>query len=187
MARLNGPVRPSWFFRGMVSRIWCRVRYWRLFRLRYPLSPTTRCGRHLGRPGPIRLTAPLAMSWSNMLASCRWPGGRRNVMSLPPLSARTCTVVLNPPRRRPSASPAGSLFWPPPRADAPAPWCHRRSALPSRSCPPHRPGFVLPPRYAPNSRLCATARNGWPPWTRGHSAQANPARERRCAESTRGH
>jgi hypothetical protein len=51
-------------------------------------------------------------------------------MSLPPPSARTCTLVLNPPRLRPSASPSWPLFLPPPRADVPAPWSHQRNELP---------------------------------------------------------
>jgi hypothetical protein len=108
-------------------------------------------------------------------------------MSLPPPSARTCTVVLNPPRLRPRASTSGSLFLPPPHAEAPGPWCHQRNAPPSRSCHQHRPGFARSQRCAPKFRPCATGRSGWPPWTRGHSARVNPARERRCAKSTRCH
>jgi hypothetical protein len=109
-------------------------------------------------PGEILANLPAAVPFvaddairSPILASWRWPGVRGKVMSLPPPCAHTCTFVLNPPRLRPNASSYGSLFLPQPRADAPGLWSHSRSAPPTRSCSPHRPGFA---KMACRNQVC---------------------------------
>jgi hypothetical protein len=112
MRRANGPVRLSFVLRGMVSRIPCRRAYCRIRRPLYPLSPTTRRGRHLGRPGPRRFTAPLSSNMGKMRASCRCPGVNTKVNSWPFPSARRWTLVLNPPWLRPNASVSGAFFCP---------------------------------------------------------------------------
>lgn len=56
----------------------------RIYRLLYPLWPTIRWGRCLGRPHPFRLTAPLAMRYGKTTASWRWPVVKIRVSSVPP-------------------------------------------------------------------------------------------------------
>src|ERR671917_1940849 len=83
-----------------------------------PSHPTTRCGLSLGlHLAPF--TTPWAINWGNTGASWRWPGVSTRVISLPPPSARRCTLVLQPPWLRPKASPSGFSPWLPPRADGP--------------------------------------------------------------------
>ena len=140
MTRSNGPVRRSSSRRGMVIRMPRRRQYRRFFRLLYPLSPTTRLGRCFARPQPTRLTAPCSINGSKTVVSCCCPGVRTRVISLPLPSARTCSLVLNPPRLRPRASSfAESPLLPQQHAGGLAPRCHRRNALPNRSGLRHRP------------------------------------------------
>ena len=49
-----------------------------------------------GRPAPLRLPAPLAMRWGKTTASCRWPGVKSRVKSVPAPSARRWTFVPSP-------------------------------------------------------------------------------------------
>lgn len=187
MARSKGPVRASFCLRGIVMRIPCRRRYWRIVRLLYALSPATRRGRRFGRPRLHRLTAPLVIKGSKAMASCRWPGVRTSVMSLPPPSARRWTLVLKPPWLRPSASASAPLFLPQRPAGGPAPPCHRQSGGPSRAVRRHPPAAGPPQRAGPRGPLGASARSGLPPSARRHSARANRARAPQCAGATRCH
>jgi hypothetical protein len=119
MTRLKGPFRHPFVLRGMVIRLPCWRAYCRIRRLLYPLSPTTRRGRHWGRPGPRRFPAPVSINVGKTKASCRGPGVNTRVNSWPSPSVRRCTLVLNPPWLRPNASVSGSPFLPQPRADEP--------------------------------------------------------------------
>jgi hypothetical protein len=111
MTRLNGPFRHSFVFREIVIRIPGWRAYCRIRRLLYPLSPTTRRGRRLGRPGPRCFTAPVSTNTGKTKASCRCPGVNTRVNSWPSPSVRRCTLVLNPPWLRPKASVSGSPFF----------------------------------------------------------------------------
>jgi hypothetical protein len=77
-----------------------------------PLVPHDAMRSPLGPTRPDYFTAPPAMSWSNTLASWRGPGLRRKVMSLPPPSARTCTLVLKPPGSALALRPPEPFFCP---------------------------------------------------------------------------
>lgn len=70
----------------------------------YDLSPTTRVGRERGRPRPIRLIAPASSDGTNAWESCRSPGVSSSTSGWPCPSTRRCSLVVNPPRLRPSAS-----------------------------------------------------------------------------------
>src|SRR3990172_4056731 len=184
MARSRGPVRPSVSLRGMVMRTLC-WRQWRLIlRLLYALSPATRFGRIFGRPRPARLTAPPSMSDSKTVASLRCPGVSTIIMSLPPPSARRCTLVLNPPWLRPKASVFGSPLLPQPRADGPGRWCRLHSGSPNLYGPQHRPVLAPWQRGGPRCQPYASGRSGWQQSARNHSAPADLAREPLCAGPT---
>src|SRR5882724_10638200 len=151
--------------------------------LLYPLSPTTRWGRRLGRPGPRRSTAPASMSCSKTTASCRCPGVRARVISWPPPAARRWTVVLKPPRLRPKASDSGSLLLPQPQADGLGSWCHRDHGYPSSAGHGRRLGLAPPRRAAPRCQPAASDRSDWRRCATDHSVRADPATGPRCAES----
>jgi len=176
MLRSKGPERCSLRLCGMVMRIPRRRRVLRNLRLLYPLSPTSRLGRRLGCPLPARLTPPWSNRSSATVASCCWPGVSTKVISCPFPSARTCSLVLNPPWLRPNASVVGSLFLRPPHADAHVPPCHPQNALPSPVVRLGPPVPVRSPRCGPIIRPVPTGRSGWQLWTRGHTVLANHAR-----------
>lgn len=162
-----------------------RCRQWRLILpLLYALSPAVRFGLILGRPRPTRLTEPLSINVSKNAASCRCPGASTIAISLPPPSARKCTLVLNPPWLRPKASLAGSPFLRQPRADALLRWCHPHRGSPNRCAPQPRRGLspwrICGPRFQPY----ASDRSDWQPYSKDRSAQANRARELLSAVST---
>lgn len=188
MARSKGPFRHSFLRRGMVIRILRRRQYRRIFPLLYPLSPATRLGRCLGRPRPTRLTAPCPISGSKTVASCCCPGVKTSVISLPLPSARTCTLVLNPPWLRPRASSfAGSPFLPQQRAGGLSPRCHRHSVLPNRSGLRYQPVAALPPGYDPRSQPSPIGRSGRTPFATGRTAREGRAMGRLFVGSTECH
>ena len=184
MARSKRPERCSLRLCGMVMRMPRRRRVVRSLRLLYPLSPTNRLGRRLGRPFPERLTAPWSNRSSATVASCCWPGVSTKVINRPWPSTRTCSLVLNPPWLRPKASVVGSLFLRPPHADEHVQWCHPQNALPSPVVRPGRPVPVRPPEYDPILQPASTGRSGWLRWTRVHSVPADHARALRCVSPT---
>ena len=148
-----------------------RRRYERIALLLYPLSPTSRWGRCLGRPRPARLTAPPSISSSKATVSCRWPGVNRITIGLPFPSARMWTLVLNPPRLRPSASVSGSPLLHPQRAGVLARWSHPRSVLPSPVGFPRQPLLGLRRIPCPKYQPSASDRIDSLPSTRNHIAQ----------------
>jgi hypothetical protein len=141
----------------------------------------------LGAADPRRLTAPVSRSGSKTVASWRCPGVRMTVMSWPFPSARRWTWVLNPPRLRPRASDAGSLFLPQPRVGGLGSWCHRHHGGPSSVGQRHRLALAPLPRAGSRCPPAANGRSDWPRYATGHSARAAPARGHRCAESIKCH
>ena len=161
MVGSNGPERHSLRLCGIVMRIPRRRSVARNLRLLYPLSPTSRLGRRLGRPPVARWTAPWSSSASATVTSCCWPGVSTKVMMRPLPSTRTWSLVLNPPRLRPKASLSGLLFLPLPRAGARAQPCHRQSVLPNRLVPPGQLPAATRPGYGPITRPVSIGRSGW--------------------------
>ncbi len=159
-------------------RQYCRMR-----RLLYPLSPTTRSGRCLGRPGPARLTAPPSISDSKTRDSCRCPGVSNTDISRPFPSARRWTLVPNPPWLRPSASASWSPFLHPLRAGARERWCHQHSGLPSSLFPAGRRSPAPMSEDGPRRRPCANGRSAWPQSATDRSALAGLATAHLSAES----
>jgi hypothetical protein len=182
MARSKGPVRASVCRLGIVMRIPRCRQYPLIFRLLYPLSPTTLPGSRLGLPLPARFTSPCSMRRSKAVASLRCPGVRTRPKSLPFPSARRWTLVEKPPWLRPSASSfLGSPFWPPLHADGLAPLCRPRSGHASRSC------LLCPPVAGrlqgadPTPLPSSNGRSGQIPWTKGRISRAGPSRVPRYA------
>lgn len=174
-------------FFAIVNRIPRRRRKRRIGPPQYPLSPTMRFGRILGRPQPGCLTAPLVINVSNAVASCRWPGVSTRVMGLPRPSARTWTFVLKPPRPRPNASASGVVFLPQPRADGRGQSSRPRSELPSPVRPGHHPQPATAPKRAPRCQPSASGRSDLTQWSIYHTAQVGLARERPFAVSRGSH
>jgi hypothetical protein len=148
-------------FLAMVNRIPRRRRKRRMGTPQYPLSPAMRWGRIFGRPRPGRLTVPLVIKASKTVASWRCPAVKSRVMGLPWPSARTWTLVLNPPRPRPNASASAVVFLPQLHVGGRARWCHPQSAPPNpaRSGHPLRP--VIEPVSAPRCQPSAIGRSDW--------------------------
>lgn len=167
-------------FLAMVNRIPWRRRKRRMGPPQYPLSPTTRLGRSLGRPRPGRLTAPVVIKASKAVASWRCPAVSTRLSGLPWPSARRWILVLNPPRPRPSTSASGLVFLPQRHAGGRAQSCHPRSGSPN---PVHRARRLQPvaePEYGPRCRPSASGRSGWTRWSIFHTALASRARGHLC-------
>jgi hypothetical protein len=179
----KGPVRHSLTRRGIVIRIFRSRQYSRILRLLYPLSPITLCGRILGCPGPLRLTAPPSISVSNIVASCCCPGVSATVISLPLPSARRCTLVLNPPWLRPNASLVGSPLLRPLHADEPEQLCHQRSGLPSQSSVVRLPFVESRQASCPRFLPFAIDRTWSLPSAKDHTARASLSTVLQFAES----
>lgn len=152
-------------------------KYKRTLRLVYPLSATIRLGNKRGRPHLARLTAPLSMSCSNTVTSCRWPGVSKNVTGLPCPSQRTWILVENPPWLLPKASFSGSPLLHRLRADVLARRCYLRSGRPTLSCLVHLPVAVTPRGYDPTLLPLASGRSDLILFSRSHSVRASLARE----------
>ncbi len=183
MTRSKGPVRVSFFLRGIVILIPRWRQYRLILPLLYPLSPTTRLGLLFGRPRPNRLIAPVSIRDWKVLASCCWPGVTRSEIGLPPPSALRCTLVLNPPRLRPSPSLAESPLLRLLHVGGLARWYHQRSESPSQFVLRHRQSVAHQPRYDPRRLPCASDKSDWQWFPKAHNVQANLAKERRCEES----
>jgi hypothetical protein len=70
---------------------------------KYALSPRTRSGRFLGRPGPARSIRSWLRRWLNMGESLAWSGPVNSTNGLAFPSTRARIFVDNPPRERPIA------------------------------------------------------------------------------------
>ena len=171
----KGPFRHMLRFLAIVNRIPRRRRKWRMGPPQYPLSPAMRWGRIFGRPRPGRLTAPLVIKASKAVASWRCPAVKSRVMGLPWPSARTWTLVLNPPRPRPNASASAVVFLPQLHVGGHARWCHPQSAPPNPARSGHPLRLAIEPVSAPRRQPSANGRSGWIPWSTFHTFLAGHA------------
>src|SRR6478672_1848310 len=171
----------------MVKRIPRRRNKSRTGLPQYPLSPTMRSGRSLGRPLPGRLTPPLESRASTTLASWLWPGVNTSAIKRPWRSVRRWTLVLKPPLLRPRASAAAFVFLPQPHVGGHAQPSHPRSGLPNRSAPVHLLHSVTDSRSDPKCLLLAIDRSGWRRLTKSHIVPACRARVRLSAAPIRYH
>lgn len=181
IALLKGPCRFMFLRLGMVARIPRLRKKVRTGWPQYPLSPTRRPGLFRGRPRPGRLTAPLDSNAGTCLDSAAWPGVRTSVMSLPPPSARRCTLVLNPPRLRPKASAPGVVFLPQLHVDERELSSHPQNGLPN---PAHLPGLLplaAPPEPGPRHPRRASGKTDWQLCAISRTEWANHARVHLCA------
>ena len=133
------------------------------------LSPVRCATRVRGRPRPPgRATRTASTSPTSWRVSASWPGVTRVARLRPRPSQMVGSLVVSPPRDRPSAcwrlawiggSPRCGLQR---RAGGPGPrW--RRSGRPSPAPQPHRPGRARPPRCGPRCRRFASARTACRP------------------------
>jgi hypothetical protein len=173
----KGPLRHMLHLLAMVKRIPRRRRKPRMGAPQYPLSPAMRRGRIFGRPRPGRLTAPWLIKASKAVASWRCPAVKSSVMGLPWPSARRWTLVLNPPRPRPSASAAGVVFLPRLHVGGHGQWCHPRSGLPSPVPPGHLLQPAVEPVSAPRCQPSASDRSDWRLCSTFHTFQAGLSKE----------
>ncbi len=107
-------------------------------------------------------------------------------LAAPPRSARTWSLVLKPPRLRPSARCACPLLrvGPRRRADGYGCWSHPQKAPTSRAAPPHPPAGGAPPTPSARRLPAPTGRLGRPPFPTAHSARAGRAIGCQSREST---
>jgi hypothetical protein len=159
----------------------------RNLRLLYPLSPTTRLGRRLGRPRLARFTAPWSNNCSAAVASWRWPGVSTKVIKCPLPATRTWILVLNPPRLRPNASASAQLFSPRRRADGHARLSHPQSGFPSQPYPPRRLAAEALTIPDPRCPLFASVESDYTHSATSHSAPAGLATALPSAQSIRSH
>jgi len=119
--------------------------------------------------------------------SLSWPGVSKKVINRPVPSQRTCILVLNPPRLRPSASNSALLFLPQPHVGEHALLWSRWNGLPNPHCSQHPMQSVTRQTSWPRCPTCASVENGCRSLSTCHIVLAYLATVRQFAAPTTSH